>query len=130
MYSSTFCSLLHSTLGNMITPFHAVTCLLSSTSIPFSIMQSLERPLPCQCFLTYKGKKKGLSLPQNHHNSHSILMEINGHYWVPVSHNGPAPKVLYQHTTTFSNSFLLLLIISVYFNHPNQNFSCFCVPNT
>jgi len=51
-----------------------------------------------------RSKNSGISLPQNHHTSHSMLMEINGHYWVPVSHNGPSPKLLYQHILACSNS--------------------------
>ena len=41
----------------------------------------------------------------NDHTGHIMLMEINGHYWVPDSDNGLAPKVPYQHTAAFSNSF-------------------------
>ena len=40
-------------------------------------------------------KYQGIYLPKNYHTSHSMLMEINGHYWVPMPHNGHAPEVLY-----------------------------------
>jgi len=44
-----------------------------------------------------------ISLPQNHHTGHRMLMEINGHYWVPISHNGPTPY--------YSTNILMLVAI-------------------
>jgi len=59
-----------------------------------------RQSIPWQGFLAledtktkvYPYLKTIISLPQNHHIDHSMLMEINGHNWVPVSHNGPPPE--------------------------------------
>ena len=96
------------------------TCLLCYT-VPWTIqpppfVQSLTFQVP-QCPLSRvthplarfprirRSNIQSIYLPQNYHIGHNILMEINGHYWVPVSHNGPTPEVLYQHTVACSNLF-------------------------
>lgn len=87
-------------LGKSVTPFHAVTHLPSSLTSPI-----LGDPFLSKASSHRKVNNQGIYLRQNHHTSHSMLMEINGHYWAPMSHNGPAPKVLYQHTVAYSNYF-------------------------
>lgn len=70
--------------------------------VPWPPLSCMIHPLekfPC----IRRSKNQGISLLKNHHTGHNMLMEINRQYWVPVFHNGPAPK--YHHTVVCSNSF-------------------------
>lgn len=76
------------------------------------------------CIRIYKNKF--ISLSQNHDNGHNMLMEINGRYWVPVSHNDPAPKIslpTYYYMLQFL--LLMLLILVVISDYPTRNFHGF-----
>jgi len=82
--------LLYSPSGNTVTPFHAITHLPSSPESPNTCDPSLGK-----ASLHRKIQNQGIYLPQNHHIGHRMFMAMNGHYWVPVSHNCPAPEVFY-----------------------------------
>ena len=98
--SSTFPSLLHSPLGNPVNPSVQSLTFQVSLAPPSPVVHPLEK-LP----RTRRYKNQGISLPENHHTSNSMRMEINGHYWVLVSQNGPTPEVPYKHIATCSNFF-------------------------
>ena len=87
-------------LRNPVTLFRVDTHLVSYLESPVLRDSSLGKASQNQ-----KINNRGIYLPQNHHTGHSMLMAINGHYWVPVSHNGPGPEVLYQHIAACSNFF-------------------------
>jgi len=117
--STTLPSLLHCPLGNVVTSFHAVTQIPSSLESPIPGDPSIGKDSSHQ-----KIQNLGISLPQNHHTSHNMLMEINWHYWVLVSHYGPASKVLYRHIVACSNFFhCYCSFFAIDFNHPIKN-SC------
>lgn len=82
--SVTFPSLLHNPSGNFAT--HYVQSL--TFQVPLAPLSREIHPL---AMLLQIGRytNQGISLPQNHHTGHSMLMPINGHYWVPVPHNDP-----------------------------------------
>jgi len=61
--------------------------------------------IPWKGFLASEDTKNKAYPYLNDGTSNNMLMAINEHYLVPVSHNGPAPKMLYMHTTTCSNLF-------------------------
>lgn len=119
--SMTFPYLLHNPLGNMITPFRAVTHLPSSLESPIPGNPSLGKASSHR-----KINNQGIYLQQNHNIGHIILMEINGNYWVLVYHNGLALEVIYQHTVVSSNFALLMLPILVAdFHHSTRHVHAF-----
>jgi len=83
--SLAFHSLLHSPSGNLVTSFRVVTHLPSCASTPISGSPSLGK-----ASLHQKIQKLRHIPASNHHTGHTILMAINGNYWVSMFHNGPA----------------------------------------
>lgn len=119
--SLAFPPLPHSPLGNSFTPFFAVTNLPSSISNPI-----LSNPSVGKASSEWKiQKSQGISLPYNHHNRHSMLMEINGYYWVPVSHNNLAPKCLTNILLPLPISFTAASNPCSQFQPPNWAFHAF-----
>lgn len=98
----TFPSLLHSPSRNMFTAFYAVIHLPRSLESAIAGNPSLNKASS-----HWKIQNQGMYLPINHHIVHIMLLEINGHYWVQVSHTGPNPKVFHQHTIECSNPFVV-----------------------
>jgi len=129
--SPTFPSLLQNPSGNLVTPFYAVTPSKFCRH-PLLCYISPQATSPLVRFSRIRrSKNQGISLPQNQHNGHSMLIEINRHFLVLVTHNDPTPEVFYQHTTACSNFFsLMLLILAVTFNHLKSGIACFPVPST
>ena len=119
--SVTFPSLLYSPSGNSVTPFRAVSHLPSFPASPNSSDPSLGEDS-----LHRKINNKDIYLPRNHHTSDSMFMEINGHYWVPVS-------IMVMHLEYFT---YILLHVPISFtaaaNSCNRfqppNWACSCIP--
>jgi len=78
--SSTFPSLIHNPSSNLVTPFHVITHIPSSIGTPIPGSPSLGKVSS-----HWKVQKPRHIHALNHHNGHSMLMEINGRYWVPMA---------------------------------------------
>ena len=68
---------------------------------------------------------QGISLPQNHHTGHKILMEINGHYWAAVSIMGLLLKFFSNIVLSVSIPFTEAANSWCQFQSSNHEFPCF-----
>ena len=128
--SSTFPSLLHNpSIIRSPLPFsHTASKFCGHLLLCYTTPQAIS-PLARFPHII-RSKNQGISLPQNHHTHHRMLMEINGNYWVPVSHNGPTLEVLYQYIFVCSIPFTVTTNTCSQLQPPNRAFSCFPVLST
>lgn len=61
----------------------------------------------------------------SHHTGHSMLMEINRHYWVPVSQNGPTLEYFTNMMLHVPISFVVAANSCSQFQSPNWAFHAF-----
>jgi len=117
--SVTFPSLLHSPSGIQ----SPLPC--SHSPSKFHWHPHPGQSIPWKGFLTSKDKKPRHIPASTHHTSHSMLIEINGHYWVPRSHNGPAPEYFTSMLLHDPISFVVAANSCSQFQPPNWAFHLF-----
>jgi len=119
--SLTFPYLLHNPSGNLVTTFHVVTHLASFVGTPIPGNTSLGKASLHQKVL--KSRHIHALKPSYRH---SILMEINGQYWVPMCHNGPAHECFTNILLPVPIPFVVFAKGCRQFDHPTEHFMLSC----